>query len=139
MNKSTSRKQEIINPTFFQKGFYTRSQTNAHCILHYDCPMYCVYFGETSIHRFQHKVVNHIYIYIYIYSHVSPYFLALLHLPTCLGKGLKPFFLSVPAHLRPFSRSLLRESMMIWMCSLLSGQVNMLKHELLQPIFFCGL
>ena len=95
--------------------------------------------GKLAFTRFQHKAVNHIYAYIYtvyIYSHVSPYFLALLHLPTCLGKGLKPFFLSFPAHLRPFSRSLLGKSMTIWMCSLLSGQVNMLKPELLQPIFF---
>ena len=102
--------------------------------------MYLVYFGEISVHRFQHKVVNHIYMYIYNYIYVFarlPLLFGTFTSPYLFGKRSRlPFFLSFPAHLRPFSRSLLRKSMMIWMCSLLSAQVNMLKHELLQPIFF---
>lgn len=60
--------------------------------------MYCVYFGETSIHRFQHKVVNHIYIYIYIFARL-PLFLGTFTSSYLFGKRSQAFLPERPCAL----------------------------------------
>lgn len=62
--------------------------------------MYFVYFGEISIHRFQHKAVNHIYAYIYIYIFARlPLFFGTFTSPYLFGKRSQAFLPELPCAL----------------------------------------